>query len=41
MKFVQKALNYSPSSDEALKYLQLTHEKYLPDSLKSPEPLLG
>jgi hypothetical protein len=33
MKFVQQALDVDPSSDDALKYLQDTHEKYLPEHL--------
>jgi hypothetical protein len=33
MKFVQQALDYAPSTDDALRYLRETHEKYLPDNL--------
>jgi hypothetical protein len=35
MKFVQQALDVDPSTEDALKYLNDTHEKYLPDNLKA------
>jgi hypothetical protein len=33
LKFVQRALDYAPSTEDALNYLRETHEKYLPEHL--------
>lgn len=34
LKFVQQAMDFAPSAEDALLYLRETHEKYLPEDLR-------
>jgi hypothetical protein len=38
LKFVQRALNYQPSTQQALTYLRQAHARYLPDALAAEPP---